>query len=139
VKYQVVIGFPDFMPIDVAGPYLGRENDAGIWAKTGIVDYLKDNGFFVLGDKGYVGCEQVHHMMKKKRGQQVLSVEDKNHNREIAHYRVRVENHFAKLKVWKVLSHVFRGSLTEHRRIFIACELLTLLSEGKVILFFLHH
>jgi hypothetical protein len=127
-----VVGFPDFLPIHCAGPFLGKEHDAGIWPKTDIVDYLKENGFFVLGDKGYVGCDRVYHLKKKTRGQPVLPMDDKEYNREISRVRVRVENFFAILKVWKVLSFVYRGNLQLHRQVFMACVVLTFLCTVRI-------
>ncbi len=125
----MVVGFPEYKPIHIAGPYMGRENDSGIWPQTDIVNFLKDNGFYVLGDKGYIGCEQVYSMKKKRRGEVVLSAESKEYNRSISQYRVRVENYFAKLKVWKVLSYVYRGNLQDHRKIFMVCVVLLFLAE----------
>lgn len=113
----------------MAGPYLGRENDAKIWAQTDIVAFLEENGFYVLGDKGYVGCAHVYHMKKKRKGQARLSDADKAFNKNISKFRVRVENHFADMKVWKILSHAYRGDLQKHRKIFLSCEILSLLSE----------
>lgn len=109
---------------------MGKEHDASIWKQTtDLVDYLKEFEFSVLGDKGYIGCERVYSLRKKKKGELSLSVEDKEYNRAISQFRVRVENYFARLKIWKVLSHVYRGSLQEHRKIFMLCVVLTFLCE----------
>lgn len=124
----MVVGF-DYKPIHVAGPFLGKEHDAKVWIKTDIVDYLRDNDFYVLGDKGYVGCERVYSLKKKTKGQKTLPADVKEYNSKISVYRVRVENYFAKIKVWKVLSHVYRGNLQEHRRIFMVCVVLTFLED----------
>ena len=130
MKYQVSIDATTLRPFHVAGPYFGKIHDATVWKECSLAEYLRENDLFLLGDKGYAGCQQVYSMKKKKRGQQTLSTADKEYNAKIAEVRVRVENHFADLKKWKVLSHVFRGNVESHRKVFIACEFLTLLSKS---------
>ena len=129
IKYQVVVGFPHFRPVDIVGPYLGSISDATIWKESAIANYLEENELKVLGDKGYIGCPSVVAMKKKKKGQTKLSDEDKEFNRKISLVRVKVENHFADIKKWKVLSHVYRGDLKDHYKLFLTVEFLTLLQK----------
>lgn len=70
-------------------------------------------------------------MKKKKKGQKKLTAEEKEYNKNISRIRVKVENHFADLKQWKVLSHVYRGDLKEHFHLFLTCEFLTLLQKNQ--------
>ncbi len=129
IKYQVVVGLPDYRPVDIVGPYFGSVSDATVWKESDISRYLEENGLKVLGDKGYVGCPAVYAMRKKRRGQARLTLEDKTYNNTIAKYRVKVENHFADVKKWKVLSHAYRGDLSAHYKLFLICEFLTLLQK----------
>ena len=70
-------------------------------------------------------------MRKKRRGQIALSAADKDYNRNISRYRIRVENHFAYIKQWKFVSHVFRGKdLSEHWKVYYAAEVLHAISKS---------
>lgn len=129
VKYQVVIGFPSLLPIDLHGPFLGKENDASVWKSSSIRTKLNASGYFVLGDKGYVGCDSVYSLRKKRPGQTALSELDKEYNMRIKQVRARVENHFADLKKWSVVSLDFRGDLNHHYKVFVSCEFLTFLAK----------
>lgn len=63
--YQVVVGFPNIVLVSLA-LFWGKNTIATIWRQTD-VDFLQDNGLYVLGDKGYVGCECVYRTKKKKK------------------------------------------------------------------------
>jgi hypothetical protein len=129
VKYQVVVGGSDFRAVHIVGPFLGSVSDAKIWNESDIAAWMLENEVKVLGDKGYVGCSGVEAMKKKKKGQAKLDPKDKEYNNKIAKIRVKVENHFADQKKWKVLSHDFRGDLHEHYKLFICVEFLTRLQK----------
>lgn len=130
LKYQVVSCLTTGKPVQICGPYFGKESDATIWKKSGLGEYLEDDDLWVLGDKGYQGCLRVKHCLKKKQGQDTLDPRSKEYNRQISVKRVEIENHFAKVKVWKAVSQVFRGELTNHVNIYYTCEILTLISES---------
>jgi hypothetical protein len=131
LKYQVTIDFGTGVTVHIAGPYLGSVHDAKIWQESLLGDYLAESYLFVIGDKGYIGCESVHAMRKKKGGQVVLSDEDEQYNRNLSRVRIRVENHFADIKQWKCVSHVFRGkNLSDHWKVYFACEILNIISKS---------
>ena len=106
------------------------KKDATIWKKSGMGEYLQEEDLWVLGDKGYQGCLHVKHCLKKKPGQDTLDPSSREFNRQISVKRVEIENHFAKVKVWKAISHVYRGDLTNHVKIYYTCEILALISQS---------
>lgn len=130
LKYQVVICLDTQMPVQIDGPHYGKVSDAKIWKESGMPEFLKRNHMYVLGDKGYQGCERVKHCLKKKRGEKVLAKEKKEYNRKISTKRILVENHFADLKVFQVLTNSFRGvNVNFHSDLFLACEYVLYLSK----------
>lgn len=92
---------------------------------SSIGDYLAHCDYFVLGDKGYVGCRNVYAMKKRLRGQRDLSASDKLFNDTVSSKRVEIEQFFGFLKDWKVINHVFRGELNTHGDIFSCCLILS--------------
>ena len=129
VKYQVTVCLVTKKPIHIFGPSFGKEGDTNQWVRSELADWLELNDLWVIGDKGYVGCRRVKHCLKKRAGQLNLPLESKEYNKNISQKRVFVENHFADLKKFKVLSHTFRGHLDEHVHIFYCCEILLALSR----------
>lgn len=130
LKYQVICCLITRKPIQIIGPFFGKESDASVWKKSGMGEYLENNDLWVLGDKGYQGCLRVKHCLKKKRGHDTLDPASKEYNRKISTKRVEIENHFAEVKKWKVVSHVYRGNLDDHVKIYFTCEILTILSKS---------
>jgi hypothetical protein len=130
LKYQVICCLTTGKPVQICGPYFGKESDATIWKKSGMGEYLQEDDLWVLGDKGYQGCLHVKHCLKKKPGQDTLDPSSREYNRQISVKRVEIENHFAKVKVWKAISHVYRGDLTNHVKIYYTCEILALISQS---------
>jgi hypothetical protein len=131
LKYQVVCCLITGKPIHIYGPCLGKVNDASIWKDSGLGEYLEENDLWVLGDKGYQGCLRVKNCLKKSRGELTLEHDKKEYNRNISKKRIIIENHFADVKKWKVISHVFRGDLNYHVKIFVTCEILTILAKNE--------
>jgi hypothetical protein len=72
-----------------------------------------------LGDKGYIGCDNIVTPYKQKKHQLTLTNNEREYNLNLAH-RIKVENYFCHLKKWKVLSHVYRGSVSVHK-IIVLC------------------
>lgn len=131
LKYQATIDIATGRTLHIAGPYLGSVHDARIWRESLLGEYLAKDELFVLGDKGYIGCKSVYAMKKRKTGQARLSAEDDLYNRKLASSRIRVENHFADVKQWKCISHVFRGkNLSDHWKVYFACEILNAISHS---------
>jgi IS5 family transposase len=130
LKYQVVISLHTKMPVQISGPYFGKVADSKVWEKSGMGQFLQEEGLWVLGDKGYQGCARVKHCLKKRKGEARLPHDKKEYNRLISKQRVFVENHFAELKVMKALSHKFRGmKLSFHGEVFNCCEVILFLSK----------
>lgn len=131
LKYQVVTCLNTQKPIQISGPFFGKESDATIWKKSGFGNYLENDDLWVLGDKGYQGCLRVKHCLKKKKGQETLDPASREYNRKISVKRVEIENHFADVKKWKAVSHVYRGTnLDNHVKIYFTCEILTILGKS---------
>jgi hypothetical protein len=64
------------------------------------------------GDSGYQGWQKIqsHVLIPYKRyPKKPLTPEQKKHNRELASFRMRVENKFRELKIFKILSDVYRN------------------------------
>lgn len=130
LKYQVVCCLSTRKPIHIVGPFFGKESDASVWKKSKLGEYLENDDLWVLGDKGYQGCLRVKHCLKKKKGQDTLDPQSREYNRKISVLRVQVENHFADVKKWNVVSHVFRGDVNSHVKIYFTCEILTIISKS---------
>jgi hypothetical protein len=124
LKYQLAVGLRTGEILDVYGPCLGSVHDAKIWKESRLGDLLEDADEFILGDKGYIGCNRVVHPHKKQ-GFQPLSQVQVEFNRKLSHYRILVENMNANIKNWSILSHVYRGDVDRHRDIFLCCVILT--------------
>jgi hypothetical protein len=60
----------------------------------------------------------------KKNNRFFNKTQHKNYNQQLAQVRIRVENHFANLKAWRVVNNVYRGDIEGHYKIFWECEIL---------------
>ncbi len=63
-------------------------------------------------DSGYQGWQKLQKNVVipyKKYRKKPLTEEQKEHNRELASFRMRVENKIRELKIFKILSHVYRN------------------------------
>jgi len=124
LKYQVTIGINSGKVLHIFGPKAGSIHDITIYHESQLPQWLCDNSVTVLGDKGYIGCNGVITPFKRRRREIPLTFDQQMFNVALAQKRIKVENHFASLKKWKVLSHIYRGSLESHKDIFLSCELL---------------
>ncbi len=87
----------------------GREHDFRIFKNSKV--HLRAE-IKILGDKGYQGIQKLHpnsQTPKKKTRGKDLSSSDKKRNRELASIRVVGENVHCKLKVFKILSTIYRN------------------------------
>jgi hypothetical protein len=87
----------------------GRQHDFWIYknSKINVVQEVQ-----VLADKGYQGIERCHTnscIPYKKPCQGKLTFEQRQHNKEQAHLRVRVENVIRNLKIFRILSSRYRN------------------------------
>ncbi|MGZ4850102.1 MAG: transposase family protein [Candidatus Bathyarchaeia archaeon] len=141
LKYQVVIGIDtgisilvmfliDFLGkvLNIYGPAVGSRHDVDMFSDSNVSYWIRENDVELLGDKGYIGCTNVITPYKKEEDN-ILDEHKKTFNLRLAQKRIKIENHFASLKKWKVLSHVYHGDLESHRDIFICCEILISFTE----------
>lgn len=87
----------------------GRQHDFSIF-KSSKVKVLQE--VQLLADKGYQGIRQYHtnsSIPHKKPRNGKLTIEQKQHNKEQARLRVRVENVIRRLKVFRILSSRYRN------------------------------
>lgn len=66
----------------------------------------------ILADSGYQGLDKIFHQAEtpiKSSKHHPLTDEDKTYNRELSSKRVKVENVFAKIKVFKIFSTTYRN------------------------------
>jgi hypothetical protein len=124
LKYQAVIGISSCNLLDLYGPVVGSTHDVEVYHRSSISKWLETNNIKVLGDKGYIGCEEVVTPFKRKNKQIPLPEDEQQFNLKLAQFRIRVENHFSYMKKWKVLSNVYRGDLKSHSKIVACCEVL---------------
>lgn len=68
-------------------------------------------------DSGYQGLQKIASRVilpfKRKKGQS-LSLEQKQHNRRLASFRIKIEHKFREIKVFKVMSEVYRNFGKKH-------------------------
>lgn len=87
----------------------GRVHDFKIFNKS--IKYLKFKPFFIV-DKGYLGIEKLGFgclvPFKAKRGC-ALDKQLKKFNKEISRRRIGIEHVFGRMKIFKILSCVYRN------------------------------
>jgi len=103
LKVQVVSNFAG-VPILVTGPHIGVRHDIMLWRRYGPPD------MFVLGDKAYIGADNVSTPFKKPRGGSLTDAEE-DYNVVHNWYRAGVEHSNAQLKKWKIVNTRYRGQL----------------------------
>jgi hypothetical protein len=59
---------------------------------------LQQHSGQILGDKGYIGCDNIVIPYKKKKHQLTLANNKREYNLNLASYRIKVENYFCHLK-----------------------------------------
>lgn len=68
-------------------------------------------------DSGYQGLQKIASLVtvpfKRKKGQ-TLTLEQKQHNRRLASLRIKIEHKFREIKVFKVMSEVYRNFGKKH-------------------------
>lgn len=68
-------------------------------------------------DSGYQGWQKLQKNVVipyKKYRKKPLTAEQKEHNRKLASFRMRVENKIREIKVFKIMSHVYRNFQKKH-------------------------
>jgi hypothetical protein len=100
--------------LNIYGPFKGSVHDSRLFYRSSVPSWLAENEIFLLGDKVYNGFYEITSPKKRKSKNQRLPIKDRLKNKKIAQFWVRIENYFAKLKRWKVLSHYYHGKLELH-------------------------
>lgn len=73
--------------------------------------HLDVNVWYVL-DSGYQGLQKEHPLVcipQKKSKNKPLSLEQKQENRSLSSFRVRIEHVIRSLKIWPILKEVYRN------------------------------
>jgi hypothetical protein len=94
--------------IGVSKSYPGRKHDFAIRKS----EKPMPRDAIILADSGYQGLQKKNKnaiLPHKRRRKIPLSAEEKAHNRDLPFKRVLIENVFAKLKKFKILSSVYRN------------------------------
>jgi len=66
----------------------------------------------VIADKGYQGIQDIHSKSEipiKKKKNQKLTKEEKNHNRELSKRRIIIEHINRKVKIFRIFSSKYRN------------------------------
>ena len=87
----------------------GKTHDFKIFKKSKSHVHTKTK---IQGDSGYQGIQKIHcnsELPKKRSKKNPLTAEDKKRNREISSQRVIVENVFAFIKKFKIISQKYRN------------------------------
>ncbi len=94
--------------LSVSNSYRGRINDFRIRKQEKYlpIDSIK------YADSGYQGWQKLQSNViipYKKYRKKPLTPEQKEHNRRLASFRMRVENKIRKIKIFKIMSHIYRN------------------------------
>jgi hypothetical protein len=90
-----------------------------IYEKSEIAGYLLNYNLKLIRDKAYIGNNRFYNKAQQRR-----------YNLQLAQIQIRVKNHFANLKAWRVINNVYRGDVEEHYKIFWGCEILECIRNG---------
>lgn len=106
LKWQLTVT-PDGMPWHISGVVHGSKADIELLRQSDLLDHISLVAS-VLGDKGYIGEDQIMTPKKKPRLAE-LNDEDKERNKERNSKRVVVENCIHQFKKWSILGGEYRG------------------------------
>lgn len=107
MKTEIVIE-EDGRILSVSKSYRGRISDFRIRKQE---KYLPINSI-KYADSGYQGWQKLQSNViipYKKYRKKPLTPEQKEHNRRLASFRMRVENKIREVKIFKIMSHVYRN------------------------------
>jgi hypothetical protein len=107
-KFQVVINHLGFVT-QLVGPFKGAESDTTIF-RSNAPDM--PNGKHLFGDKAYVSVQYVLPPIKENNSR-FTPAQREFFNKNLGHYRARVEQSIRMLKVWAVLGTRWRSKDTE--------------------------
>ncbi len=107
MKFEIKVA-TDGKILDISRCYPGKTHDFKIQKS----EKPFPPGVQILADSGYQGLQKIHKnttLPYKRRRKQPLSPEQKAHNRALSSKRIVVENTFARMKKFKILSSVYRN------------------------------
>ncbi|WP_353274730.1 transposase family protein [Wolbachia endosymbiont (group B) of Hofmannophila pseudospretella] len=112
IKIEIVIE-ENGRIMSISRSYRGRMHDFRIRKQEKFlpVDSIK------YADSGYQGWQKLQKNVVipyKKYRKKPLTAEQKEHNRRLASFRMRVENKIREIKVFKIMSHVYRNFQKKH-------------------------
>lgn len=114
LRYEIAVSIAKGRIVWINGPFpCGAWPDAKIF-NTGLVELLSE-GEMVVADRGYKGAAGAQTPLRDN------SITDKLQ----AECRARHETVNARLKQFRILSHVFRHNKIKHHDVFFACANLT--------------
>ena len=119
-KWECAVRMSDGLFVWVSDNYRGPVHDAAVTRKSGILDLLVDEER-ILGDKGYVGFDQILAPLKGRK----LSRIQQLFNHAINERRVIVERTFGRLKEFRCLRVPWRSDLNRHNQAFVVCAHIT--------------
>jgi len=119
-KWECAVRMSDGLFVWVSDNYRGPIHDAAVTRKSGILDLLVDEER-ILGDKGYVGFDQILAPLKGRK----LSRIQQLFNHAINERRVIVERTFGRLKEFMCLRVPWRSDFNRHNQAFVVCSHIT--------------
>jgi hypothetical protein len=127
LKTQVQLA-PDGGIQDVSDSVPGSVHDLTLLRQHGTL--ARQDAGAIMFDRGYQGVQkdapdrQLYHPYRASRGQP-LTPEQKAWNQLLSHYRIRVEHTLGQLKVYEVLTQVYRHRRERYNRVFFIVAALT--------------
>ncbi len=113
LKVQIACDFHHRI-VHVSECYHGSVHDITILRDSGLLEHVNDS-VQIIGDKGYIGEENVVTPRKKPHGRE-LTDEDKDFNRDINSARAAIENINQRLKTYAILGGVYRGAIDDFHK-----------------------
>ncbi|KAM9955304.1 hypothetical protein ACTFIR_011889 [Dictyostelium discoideum] len=131
-KYECAVGNLTGECYWVSGPHYGSEHDFKIIKKSGGLLSSIHKREIMFGDKGYIGDIRILTPKRKRRNHPDDDELNFYKNNFVSSYRIIVENYFAQLKKWKVLTLPWRSTSKNHKKMFLILVYLTNLKIKKV-------
>jgi hypothetical protein len=115
LKYEVAISEQSGLPISWSGPFPGPKSDIEIF-RSALKQQMIDFDCIGLADGTYQGENDF--LIVPPRNYRNDTPEQRIVRRQHSRRRIKVENFFWRMKVFKILKNTFRHSLAKHQNIF---------------------
>ena len=115
LKYEVAVDGRTGIPLFFSGPFAGPTADITVF-RSSLKHFMEINNFLGLADGSYQGEPQL--LLTPPRGRSDLSSDQLALSSLLSRYRVLIENLYARLKDFDILSTKFRSPLDRHRPVF---------------------